>query len=291
MSIYPDMKKIKALAFDLDGTLLAPGAVLTDRTLKAVKSCQARGIRIIVSTGRAVESSECFRALLGAEGPMIYFNGAVIADMPSGKILKTTLLPVPAAEFCVDLSREMGVYCQIYFPAGVCPEGIEPAAFGEKCILIAERDDPELEFYRDKTGIKAELCDLKKALKEPGLEGCVKAMFLTEPEIQAVLRRKLEERFGGALYITNSARTYLEVLDANASKGRGLEFVMECLSLKSEEVIAFGDEENDSPMFDVAAFSVAPSNAKDSVKARADFIAASNADDGVAAFLEEFFGL
>ena len=291
MSIYPDKKAVKALAFDLDGTLLGPGAVLTDRALKAVKSCQARGIRIIVSTGRAIESSEHFRALLGAEGPMIYFNGAVIADMPSGKILKSTLLSIQAAEFCVDLAREMGVYCQIYFPAGVCPAGIKPAAFGEKCILAAERDAPELEFYHDKTGIKAELCDLKKALKEPGLEGCVKAMFLTEPEIQTGLRQRLEERFGEALYITSSARTYLEVLNANVSKGRGLKFVMECLSLKSEEVIAFGDEENDSPMFDVAGFSVAPSNAKDSVKARANLVTGSNAEDGVAAFLEEFFGV
>jgi len=66
---------------------------------------------------------------------------------------------------------------------------------------------------------------------------------------------------------------------------------MERLSLKREEAIAFGDEENDIPMFARAGFSIAPSNAKDAVKAKADLVIGSNVEDGVAAFLEEFFAL
>jgi hydroxymethylpyrimidine pyrophosphatase-like HAD family hydrolase len=66
---------------------------------------------------------------------------------------------------------------------------------------------------------------------------------------------------------------------------------MEHLSIKKEEIIAFGDEENDLPMFEAAGFSAAPFNAKENVKAKADLVVGSNAEDGVAAFLEEFFGL
>ncbi len=44
-------------------------------------------------------------------------------------------------------------------------------------------------------------------------------------------------------------------------------------------------------MFESAGFSVAPSNAKDAVKAKAGIVVGSNADDGVAIFLEEFFKL
>jgi hydroxymethylpyrimidine pyrophosphatase-like HAD family hydrolase len=259
--------------------------------MKAVEACRARGIRIIVATGRAMESAEPYRALLGAEGPMIYFNGAVIVSMPEEKILKETLLEVETAEYCADLAREMGVYCHIYFPAGFCPEGIDPALCGEtRMVLIAERSDPEIEVYHKRTGMRAVMGDLNKALKSPVLEGCVKFMFLTEPEIQAVIRRRLKERFGETIYVASSARTFLEVMDAKASKGRGLEFAMERLSLKKEEVIAFGDEENDIPMLNAAGFSVAPSNAKDEVKVHADLVVAPNAEDGVAAFLEEFFG-
>ena len=282
MSISVDVKNIRALVLDLDGTVLDPGAVLTGRTTRAIKACIQRGLRVIIATGRATDSAERFRTALGAEGPMIYFNGAVIADMPGAKTLKTTLLDPKAADFCLDLSRETGVYYQVFFPGTEDDPRIK---------LMAEREAPEREMYFNHTGLLAELCDLKEVLRRPGLQGCIKSMFLAEPEVQAALRPKLDEGLGRSVYIAQALRTFLEVMDAGVSKGRGLKFIMERCSLKSEEVIAFGDDENDLPMFEAAGFSAVPSNAKDSVKARADLIIGSNADDGVAAFLEEFFGL
>jgi len=281
----PKPGNIKALVFDLDGTILAPGAVLSERTITAVNRCVKRGLKIIIATGRAIEGAEPFRAYLGAEGPMIYYNGAVVAEFPAkipaefpeGRILRATLLDKEKAELCVDISREMGIYCQIYL-------------FTEKKIpLLAERDGPEREMYYKHTGILAELGDLKEALGRTEAPGCVKVMFLAEPELFAELRRPLEKHLGNSVYIAQTMRTFLEVMDAKVSKGQGLSFVMERLSLKREEVIAFGDEENDIPMFAGAGFSVAPSNAKDTVKAKAGVVVGSNADDGVAVFLEEFF--
>jgi Cof subfamily protein (haloacid dehalogenase superfamily) len=212
---------------------------------------------------------------------MIYFNGAVVAAMGSGGILKTTLLDIKAAEFCLDISRETGVYYQVYFPGG--KDG--------RIVLMAEKDSPEREMYHNHTGILAELGDLKEALRRPGLTGCVKGMFLAEPEVQAMIRPRLEDRLGKSVYMVQTYRTFLEIMDSGVSKGKGLEFVMECRGLKKEEVIAFGDEENDLPMLVAAGFSVAPSNAKDKVKAAVDVVIGSNAEDGVAVFLEEFFRL
>jgi len=275
----PKPANIKALALDLDGTVLAPGAVLSKRTITAVNKCVQRGLKIIIATGRAIEAAEPFRTSLGAEGPMIYYNGAIVAEMPEGRFLQETLLDTKMAEFCVDLSRETGIYCQIYL-------------FNEKRIpLLAELDGPEREMYRKHTGILAELADLKEALGRNGLTGCVKVMFLAEPELLAELRPRLDERLGKSVYIAQTLRTFLEVMDAKVSKGQGLSFAMERLSLKREEIIAFGDEENDMPMFANAGFSVAPSNSKDTVKAKADLVVGSNAEDGIAIFLEEFFSL
>jgi len=77
---------------------------------------------------------------------------------------------------------------------------------------------------------------------------------------------------------------------AGVSKGEGLKTVMACRGLKPEEVIAFGDEENDLPMFVAAGFSAAPSSAKENVRQAADFVFGSNAEEGLAIFLEELFG-
>ena len=282
-----DPQSIRALAIDLDGTVLTPEAVLTGRTVRAIRSCALRGIRIIITTGRAIEAAESFRSAFCAEGPMIYYNGAVLVDMPGNKILNTTLLDKKAAEFCVDLAREMGMYCQLYLPNGDFHGGNSEI----KIPLLAELDSPHRQWYYKITGMLSELADLKEALGHPGLQGCVKTMFLAEPGDLPALRRKLEERFNGTVCIAQTHQPILEVTDAKATKGHGLNFVMDNCSIKKEEVFAFGDAENDLPMFSAAGFSIAPSNAKDAVKAAADIVVGSNAEDGVAAFLEEFFNL
>ena len=282
MSIIADPDKIKALVFDLDGTLLATGSVLTERTIRAIESCKRRGIKIVLATGRAMEAVEPFRKELGLAGPMIYFNGSVVADMEGGRILKTTLLDTEAAKFCLLLAREMGVYFQLYLPGS----DEDP-----RLNLMADRDGPEREFYHQHTGMLAGLIDLKTLLERPKLEGVVKCMYLAEPEVQERIRPRLDEHFGKSVYVVQTYRTFLEVLSDKASKGHGLAYVLESLLIKPEEVIAFGDEENDIPMLERAGYSAAPANAKESVKAVADQIIGSNDAEGVAEFLEEFFAL
>ena len=279
ISINPG--KIKAIAIDLDGTLLAPGRVLSERAIKAIEKCRRKGIQVIISTGRSIESAECFRAALAAEGPMVYLNGALVADVPQAKVLSIVPLAATAAELCVDLAREKGVYCQLYI-SGDNSSG--------STTLMAEMDCPEREQYFEHTRLMSELVDLKKTLRRTGPDSCIKCMFLADPEKLSELRQRLEERLGKSVYIALTLWNFMEVMDAKVSKGTGLKFLMELKSWKAEEVIAIGDEENDLPMFEVAGFSVAPASAKDSVKARADLVVGSNADDGVAVFLEELFG-
>ena len=156
---------------------------------------------------------------------------------------------------------------------------------------MAEKEAPGRTMYFNHTGILAELADLKAMLQQAVFDGCYKSMFVAEPEVLDLLRPRLDKEFGNNVYIARTLRTFLEIMNAKVSKGQGLEVVMKHCSLKKEEVIAFGDEENDIPLLAAAGFSVAPSSAQDTVKARADLIVGSNADDGVAVFLEEFFGL
>ena len=282
IGILPDPGSIKALAIDLDGTVLAPGAVLTERTAMAINKCRQKGLKIIIVTGRSIDSVEPFRSALNAEGPMVYFNGALVAEMPGSMILKVTLLDTKTVESCIDISRETGAYLQVFY----LEEGKE-----KRIILASEWDGEEREMYRKHTGLLSELGDLKETLRRQGSGCCIKAMFLAEPEQLAMLRLRLEERLGGSIYVTQTFRTFLEIMDAGVSKGEGLKFALKSLSLRTEEVIAFGDEENDIPMLDAAGFSVAPANAKDAAKASASLIVGTNSEDGVAVFLEEFFQL
>ncbi|GHT60986.1 haloacid dehalogenase [Spirochaetia bacterium] len=275
-----DPHLIKALAIDLDGTALAPGAILTERTAQAINACRERGLQIIIATGRAIEAAERFRIPLGAEGPMVYFNGAVVADMPGAKLINTTLLDLETVNFCIDLSRNAGVYYQVFLPGTTA---------NPRQRLLAEQQCAETEMYFKHTGIQAEIKDLKEAIAAPDITGCIKSMFIAEPEVQDAVRTKIEERFGKNLYIAQTLRNFLEIMNPHVSKGEGLRIVLEHRGLRPSQLIAFGDEENDLPMFGAVDFAIATANAKESVRNAADLIIGPNTEDGVAAFLEKTF--
>jgi Cof subfamily protein (haloacid dehalogenase superfamily) len=275
-------QKIRALAIDLDGTLLRSGAFLSKRTIHTLRTCIDRDIKVIICTGRSVESTEPFRSAIGAEGPMVYFNGAEVLDMPARKLLNTAFLDLEVVDYCVDLSRRMGIYYQAYFPG--IPEHPQE-------VLITEYPAQEAQIYHKHTGIQALYRDLKGVLALPGLTGCIKGMFITEPESHEHIRRQLVERFGSRIYVVRSSRTFLEVLDAKASKGKGLRSILEHYGPVYAQVIAFGDEENDLSLFGAADISVAPANAKAQVLEAADLVIGSHDEDGVAVFLEDLFKL
>jgi Cof subfamily protein (haloacid dehalogenase superfamily) len=281
-STCPGVNTVKALALDLDGTILRPDTTLSERTVSALKSCLDRGIQLILCTGRAVAGAERFRTAIGTEGPMVYYNGAEVVDMPVGTVLSATLLDLEIADFCVDLARRRGVHFQVFFPA-------VPGGPGET--LMIEKDGPEAEMYRRHTGITPVLGDLKKFIAGGKSPGCLKCMFIADQAVQDAIRPILAERFGSRIYTARSLAPFLEVMRAGVSKGAGLRDALERRGLAAAEVIALGDEENDLPMFEAAGFSAAPANAKEKVRQAADAVIGSNAEDGAAAFLEEFFQL
>jgi hydroxymethylpyrimidine pyrophosphatase-like HAD family hydrolase len=121
------------------------------------------------------------------------------------------------------------------------------------------------------------------------INGCIKVMFITESSLHGEIRQKMHERFGKKINIIRSSSTFLEILNKGVSKGEGLKIAMKHSGLKPEEVIAFGDEENDLSMFEAAGFSAAPVNARDEIRKKADIIFGSNAEEGLAIYLEENF--
>jgi len=281
-----DPSTIKALALDLDGTTLLPDTSLGERTTQCLKRLMSRGIQIILCTGRAIESSRRYYSAIGATGPMVFLNGAEVADVPDIKVINSDLLDLDVIDYGIELARSMDVHLQIFLPPGSVPPGAQKSSWET---LLIDRQRAESEMYFNHTGIQPVVMDLKAAITAPELKGCPKAMFITDPELHDELRRKMLDRFGSRIYIVRTFPTFLEIMNAGVSKGAGLKTVMGCRGLKPEEVIAFGDEDNDIPMFDAAGFSAAPSNAREKVRQAADFVFGSNAEEGLAAFLEDLF--
>jgi HAD superfamily hydrolase (TIGR01484 family) len=182
----------------------------------------------------------------------------------------------------VDVAREEGVYYQVFFPG---------TANERRHVLMAEADSPGRDMYYRHTGMLARIGDIKQTLRQSEIPGCIKVMYLAEQEAQNRIRAKIEGRFGSSVYVAQTLKTFLEVMSAKVSKGKALSGVIKQLGLSKDEVIAFGDEENDLPLFSAAGFSVAPANGKENVRAAASAVCGHVNDDGVAAWLEDFFRL
>jgi len=279
---------IKGLAIDLDGTALLPQGVLGRRTRDCLRTLVSKGMHIIISTGRAIESAEKYRSAIGAEGPMVFFNGAEVADVPAGKILHTNCINMEVVDFGTDIARELGIHYQVYLPAGISPDtGKEdPKQIWEA--LVIESYGSEAQMYKNHTGITPVVKDLKTVAALP-INGCIKGMFIADPSLHDEVRKRMKDRFGDKISVMRSYPTFLEIINAGVSKGEGLRIAMEHRGLKPEEVIAFGDEENDVPMFSVAGFACAPENARESIRDAADLIYGSSLEEGLTVYLEKMF--
>jgi Cof subfamily protein (haloacid dehalogenase superfamily) len=249
-------------------------------------------MQIIIATGRAIEASERYITALGVEGPMVFFNGAEVADIPSCKALYTNLIDLEVVDYGTDIARDLGIHYQIYLPPGVSPETGETNPKQKWEALVIDRDGPDAELYYRHTGIIPYVKDLKTISAMPAIKeinGCIKGMYIADPSLHDEIRQRMKNRFGDKISIMRSFPTFLEVINSGVSKGEGLKIAMKHRGLKQEEVIAFGDEENDVPMFSVAGFSAAPSGARDKIKNAADIIYGSIEEEGLAEFLERTF--
>ncbi|MDR2542529.1 MAG: Cof-type HAD-IIB family hydrolase [Treponema sp.] len=284
-----DPKLIKALAIDLDGTTLLPNAILGERTKNCIRKLIAGGMQVIISTGRAIESSERFRAAFGAEGPMVFFNGAEVVDVPAGKTLYSNMISLDVVNHGINIARELGVHFQVFLPAGISPHTGKNDPLQKWGALLIDNYGPDAEMYYKHTGITQVVTDLKSIATMPDVKGCIKGMYIADPSLHDEIRKKMTELFGDQINIFRSYPTFLEIINAGVSKGEGLKVAMKYRGLKPEEVIAFGDEENDLPMFPVAGFCAAPASARQPIREKADFIFGSNTEEGLAVWLEEIF--
>ena len=85
-----------------------------------------------------------------------------------------------------------------------------------------------------------------------------------------------------------SASIFLEFLKPGINKSTGLSVLSENLNIPKEEIIAVGDADNDIAMIKFAGLGVAMGNAFPQVKEAADYITATNDEDGVAKVIEKF---
>lgn len=263
--------KIRYVAFDVDGTLLRDDKSLAEETKQAIHRLQDKGIGTMLVSGRSVHSLQNFIETLRldeTEGYLIGINGGSIYDCKTQKFIYQEKIEPSLVEE--------------YF--GAWPkENLSRAAYREGTLFTdtPTKDDVNyLKRINDMTMVSVD------SLAQP-MEDIDKMMIAgfqenIEPHVDGI-----QERFAGRLYMTYSTAIYFEAMPLGIDKGVGLTNFAKMVGGSLDQILAFGDGDNDTPLLAAAGIGVAMDNATPATKAVADHITKSNEDNGIAHFLKD----
>ncbi len=279
--------RVKLAVCDLDGTLLGPDKVISQHNLDVIARAADRGLETTICSGRIYPMMEAFHHALGQDVPVITVNGGVIvrADGTVARGVKQDVADVyQVLSYAIKNHSDLGILADegCWFTSGSARRKYfekynETAAeAGLDLLNIYELPFPQVPVRDEEIpGLFPvfETLELRKML-----------LYELDPARYDDARNFLVSNNIGDL--TTSDPGLIEILPHGVNKGSGLQLLMDHMGLSAEEVMVFGDFDNDLPLFDVAGFGVAMGNAIPELRQRADYVTLSNADDGVAAALE-----
>lgn len=260
---------IQLVALDLDGTLLTSTGEVSPGVLAAVRAAQARGVRVLVATGRIWPSAAPYVRRVGADPPVILYNGGLVYDFRTDTVLHRVTLAYDHARAVLEL---LGQYPQV-----------QPHLCVDDRVYVGHSNALS-EAYARKNGVSViEVGDLVKFLPPDPMKILIIGERSDLVAVKAVI---------GALplpiHSVFSELTYLEILPVGISKGTALAFVAQQLAIPRAAVLAVGDNLNDLEMIQFAGVGVAMANAEAALIPQADYVTGTNDDDGVRDVIERF---
>jgi len=259
------------VVLDLDDTLLRDDLTISERTQASLLKAQQKGVRVVLASGRPTSSMRRYAEELELSrfgGFLISFNGAVITDCATGETI-----------FQKSLSRlQMGEIHDLALAHGAGILGYHNDR------IVTPKKNPWTAVESKLTGLSVEeVADFKGLIDESS----VKVIVLDEPERLAALSETLRPQVAGHMNMSLSKPFFLEFTDQGINKRESLAVLCERLEILPAAVMAVGDSYNDIGMLEFAGLAVCMGNGRDEVKAVADFVTASNLEDGVAVAVEK----
>ena len=265
--------KYKLLVLDVDGTLLNDEREISKRTLATLLKVQQMGVRIVLASGRPTYGLMPLAKTLelgNYGGFVLSYNGCQIIKAQNGEIL---------------FERRINPEMLPYLEKKARKNGFAIFTYHDDTLIT---DSPDNEYIKNEA-----LLNNLKIIREDEFSTAIdfapcKCMLVSDKEKALIgLEQHLEKRLAGTLDAFRSEPYFLEVVPCGVNKANTLGALLEHLGVTREEVIAVGDGVCDVTMLQLAGMGVAMGHSQDSVKVCADYVTASNEEDGVALAVEK----
>lgn len=266
---------IKLIALDLDGTIVNDKLEISQPTLAMLHRVRTENnVKVILATGRMFPSTIPFARTIGLSDPVISYQGAMIRDIssPLENVLEHPILfhqaiDVEIARAIADVVHEHDYHTNLYVNDQLFTTHLNPNSL----------------YYQNISGVvPQEARNLHHALTGPPSK-----IMIIDDRCEAIVEH-LQSRFSAHVSICRSRHNYCEIVHHSVSKWLAIQQLIEQWGIKTHEVMAIGDQENDLSMIRGAGVGVAMGNAPQHVKAQANYVTDHVNDDGAAKAIEKF---
>ena len=248
------MSKVKIIFFDIDGTLIdMTKKAISDKTVETLIRLKENGVKICIATGRAPGSVPKFEGV--DFDAFLTFNGSYCYN--SNDTILSTPIPKIDVEKMIENATKIN----------------RPVSIASKDRVVANGTDKDLSDYFGFAKQEVPVSDdFDEVLKD---------------EIYQMMMGGRNDEYDDILKDVENARITawwdraVDIIPVNGGKGKGIEAILEYYGIDRSESMAFGDGGNDIEMLQTVGTGVAMGNALDNVKAIADEICGTSAEDGI----------
>ncbi len=262
----------KLIVLDIDGTLLNSQKIITEKTKEYIKKATEKGVQFVIASGRPPTGIFPLAKEIGLDktnGYILAYNGGTCINCETMEVLYETFIKHTEMPTIYKYAMEHNIPLMTY-KDDLLYISTEPTKYIEievKNSSLIKRKSEDFNVDIDFDFPKVLYTDHGEVLDQH--ESAIKELL---PNLE----------------VFRSCPHFLEVCPKGTHKATGIKQITEILGIKQEEVIAIGDGFNDVSMIEFAGLGVAMDNAHDDVKAIADYVTASNDEDGVCKVIEEF---
>ncbi|MBE5991356.1 MAG: HAD family phosphatase [Paenibacillaceae bacterium] len=271
---------IRVIVMDVDGTLTNHKKEITPKTKAALIKAQVNGVKLILASGRPDSGLSDFAKELEMsrhQGLLVSFNGSRVTDCQTGKVLFNETMTVEQGKAVLEHMKGFNVRPMIDKGKYMYVNDVYD------CMIKNGEQEINIIQYESRGG-KYKLCeidDLASFADYPlnKILTAGDAVYLKEHYLEMM------EPFKHTLSCMFTAPFYFEFTARGIDKAKALETVLNPMGYRQDEMIAFGDGQNDKTMIQYAGIGVAMNNAAEELKEVADEITLSNEEDGIAVSL------
>lgn len=263
----------KVLVLDIDGTLTNSRKEITPSTKEAIQDVMRRGHKVILASGRPTPGMRRYEQELELEkygGYLLSYNGGRVVDCRSGEILYQRMLPRTIIPGLYGFAERN--HCGLITYLG-------------STVISAFEPDEYITWEAHINGLPVRPVEHFVDFVDFDVHKC---LMTADSDRAAVFEKELQEKYRDLVSIYRSEPFFIEIMPRNVSKGTSLERMLEAMGQRRENTICCGDGFNDISMIRYGGVGVAMGNAQPEVKAAADYITATNDEDGLVQVIHEF---